>query len=124
MIRLILLAPLVVLVILFGLSNREPVALRLWPLDGALTVSLSVAVLVIAALAFLFGALVAWAGSLAHRRRAARMEEAARVLEAELTELRGRLAREVDGSGPVPSSAAPRGTAAGTSVVPLRRSAA
>jgi uncharacterized integral membrane protein len=105
--RWILMLPLVVLLVLFGLSNRQPVALRLWPFDLSLMVPVSVAVLVFAALAFLFGALVAWLGALPWRRRAKRMQEAARVLEAELAEYRAREAREV-GPVPPPASNAPR----------------
>ncbi|MBX6740604.1 MAG: LapA family protein [Acetobacteraceae bacterium] len=97
--RWILLLPLLVVLILFGLSNREEVALRLWPFDLAWVVPLSVAVLIIAALAFLFGAGIAWATSLPHRRRARKLEEAARLLEAELAEYRSREAKAV---GPVP----------------------
>jgi uncharacterized integral membrane protein len=97
--RWILLLPLLVLLVLFGLSNKQEVALRLWPFDLAWAVPLSVAVLLFAGLAFLFGALTAWAASLPHRRRARRMEEAARLLEAELAEHRAAAARQV---GPVP----------------------
>jgi uncharacterized integral membrane protein len=96
---LVLLLPLLVLLVLFGLSNRQEVALELWPFDLAWMVPLSTAMLILAALAFLFGAAVAWAGSLSWRRRAKRVEEAARVMEAELAEHRSRAAKDV---GPVP----------------------
>ena len=99
MLRLILLLPLLVLLILFGLSNREEVLLRLWPLDLTWQVSLSAAVLLIAAAAFLFGAVIAWLSAIPYRRRARRLEATTRQLEAELAELRGTLARDV---GPVP----------------------
>lgn len=96
---LVLLLPLLLLLVLFGLSNRQEVALELWPFDLAWVVPLSTAMLIMAALAFLFGALVTWAGALAWRRRARRLEEAARLLEAELAEHRARAAKDV---GPVP----------------------
>jgi uncharacterized integral membrane protein len=96
---LLLLLPLLLLLVLFGLSNRQEVALELWPFDLAWVVPLSVAMLILAAVAFLFGAAVAWAGALSWRRRARRVEEAARVLEAELAEHRARQAKNV---GPVP----------------------
>jgi uncharacterized integral membrane protein len=98
-IGLVLLLPLLVVLVLFGLSNRQEVALELWPFDLAWVVPLSTAMLVLAALAFLFGAAVAWGGALAWRRRAKRLQEAARVLEAELAEHRARAAKDV---GPVP----------------------
>jgi uncharacterized integral membrane protein len=108
MIRLILLAPLLIFLVLFGLSNREEVQLRLWPFDLAWAVPLSVAVLLIAAVFFLFGAFIAWAAALPHRRRAKALENAARVIEAELAELRAQEARQV---GPVPPAPANSPTA-------------
>ena len=56
MLRWILLAPLLILLILFGLSNRQEVYLYLWPFDLAWAAPLSVAILVIGALFFLLGA--------------------------------------------------------------------
>jgi uncharacterized integral membrane protein len=102
-IRLLLLAPLLIFLVLFGLSNREEVLLRLWPFDLAWAAPLSVAVLVIAAVFFLFGAFIAWAAALPHRRRAKALENAARVIDAELAELRAKDARQV---GPVPPAPA------------------
>ncbi len=99
MLRLILLLPLLILLILFGLSNRQDVLLRLWPFDLAWQVPLSVAVMLMAALAFLFGAVIAWLSAIPYRRRARRLESVTRQLEAELAELRGRLAKDI---GPVP----------------------
>ena len=100
--RWILLLPLLVLLVLFGLSNRQEVLLRLWPFDLGWAVPLSVAVLLIGALAFLLGAGIAWAAGLPYRRRARRLEEAARLMDAELAEHRARAAKEV---GPVPPPA-------------------
>jgi uncharacterized integral membrane protein len=101
--RMVLLAPLALLLVLFGLSNRHMVALKLWPFDLEWDAPLAVAVLVVAALAFLLGAGIAWASSLPHRRRARRMEAAAHLLEAELNELKGRVAREVGAASPPPA---------------------
>jgi uncharacterized integral membrane protein len=112
--RWILLLPLLILLVLFGLSNKEEVSLSLWPFDLAWVAPLSVAVLVIGAICFLLGAAITWAAGLSHRRHARRMEEAARVMEAELAEHRAAAAKRV---GPVP----PR---AGTNLVPIQRSAA
>ncbi|RAI57650.1 LapA family protein [Roseicella frigidaeris] len=112
--RWILLLPLLILLVLFGLSNRDAVALRLWPFDVAWVAPLSVAILLIGALCFLFGALVTWLASLPYRRRARRMEDAARAMEAELADFRAAAAKQV---GPVPPSG-------GTGLVALRRPAA
>src|SRR3954451_7179824 len=95
MIRILFLLPLLIFLVLFGLSNREEVLLRLWPFDLAWAAPLSVAVLLIAAVFFLFGAFIAWVAALPYRRRARSLEKAARVMEAELAELRGRQGREV-----------------------------
>ncbi|TCZ55974.1 LapA family protein [Roseicella aquatilis] len=112
--RWILLLPLLILLVLFGVSNKQEVALVLWPFDLAWVAPLYVAVLVFSAVFFLFGALVAWMASLPYRRRARRMEDAARAMEFELAEFRAAAAKRV---GPVP----PR---PGSSLVPVQRSAA
>lgn len=114
MLRWILLLPLLVILILFGLSNREEVFLRLWPFDLAWAVPLSVAILVFSALFFILGATIAWAAGLTHRARARRAEEAARLLEAEVAEYRAAAAKQV---GPVPPPA-------GASLARLQSSAA
>jgi len=88
--RWLLLAPLMALVVLFALSNRQTVSLGLWPLDLTWQVSLSVAVLAVGALAFVLGALMAWFSSLSHRRRARRAAEEIRRLEREVEDFRAR----------------------------------
>lgn len=114
MLGVILLLPVIVVLVLFGLSNRQEVQLHLWPFDLAWAVPLSTAMLIFAAVFFLFGALVAWGAGLRGRVRARRAERAAQVLEAELNEHRAAAARQV---GPVPQPA-------GTSVARLQRPAA
>jgi len=76
---------------LFVLSNREPIALRLWPTDLAWDVPLSIAILIGAAIAFLFGALIVWIGELTQRRRARRAETRVRLLEEQVTALQAQL---------------------------------
>ena len=98
--RLILLTPLAVLLVLFGISNRAVVALKLWPFDLEWDAPLSVAVLAISACAFLLGAGIAWGASLKHRRRAREMEAHAKTLQGELQELKSRVAREVGAAIP------------------------
>ncbi len=111
--RLVLLAPLALLLVLFGLSNRHVVALKLWPFDLEWDTPLAVAVLLVAALAFLLGAGIAWASSLPHRRRARQMAAAANLLEAEVNELKGQLA-----TATLASSAAAEMPVAGTALPP------
>jgi uncharacterized integral membrane protein len=84
MLRAILLAPFLLVLIAFALSNPQPVSLALWPTDVTLEAPLSIATLVIAGVFFLLGAVIVWLPGLAHRRRARVAEKRARALEAEL----------------------------------------
>lgn len=88
--RWLLLLPLLAFVVLFALSNRQPVTLGLWPTDLTWQVSLAVAVLLVSAIAFLFGALMVWLSDLPHRRRARRAAEEIRRMQAELERFRER----------------------------------
>ena len=88
--RWLLFLPLLALLALFALSNPQPVEIRLWPFDLAWVSPLGIAVLVLCALAFLLGAVLTWTASLPARRRAARVEEAARLLEGELAGYKSR----------------------------------
>jgi uncharacterized integral membrane protein len=111
--RWVFFLPLLVLLALFALSNPQPVEVRLWPFDLAWAAPLGVAVLVLGAIAFLLGAAIAWSAGLPQRRRAARIEQAARLLEAELSGYRAReeqARREADlGRGPdAPALGGPR----------------
>ncbi len=89
--RLVIALPLLLIMVLFGLSNRMPVRLGLWPTDYALELPLSLAILAAMAIAFLAGALLVWFPALAQRRRARHAEHAARLLEAQVQELKARL---------------------------------
>lgn len=93
--RWLLFLPLLALLSLFALSNMAEVSLRLWPLDLVWAAPLGIAVLVLCALSFLIGAFVAWWAGLAARRRAAQVDAAARLLEAELADYRAREAAAV-----------------------------
>ena len=79
--------PLAVLVVLFLLSNPQSIELRLWPFDVAWAASAAIAVLSIAACAFLLGALIAWAAALPARRRGRAAERRVVELEANLKAL-------------------------------------
>lgn len=80
--------PLLLILVAFALSNRQVVALGLWPTDYVLAAPLSVAILAAMGAAFLLGAVIVWGGSLGQRRRARRAETRVRVLEAELQAMR------------------------------------
>lgn len=111
--RWLFFVPLLVLLALFALSNPQDVEIRLWPFDLAWVSPLGIAVLLLAAVAFLVGALIAWAAALPIRRRAARIEQAAKLLEAELAALRAKdqQARRAADMGRVPDAAVVPATA-------------
>jgi lipopolysaccharide assembly protein A len=89
--RLLIALPCLLLLVLFALSNAAPVSLRLWPTDYAMELPLSLAILGGMAIAFLFGGGLVWLSELAQRRRARRAEQAVRLLEAQVLELKARL---------------------------------
>lgn len=91
MLRWIIGGPLLLLLVLFALSNPQPVRLTIWPFDLALEAPLSLAVLLAMAVAFLLGALIAWFGTLAALSRARRAEEKVRLLDAQVSELKAHL---------------------------------
>jgi uncharacterized integral membrane protein len=81
--RLILAAIAVLLVVVFALSNRQVVSVGMWPTGFVWELPLSLAVLLVAAVFFVGGALLGWSGTLAARRRARRAEAALRLIEAQ-----------------------------------------
>jgi lipopolysaccharide assembly protein A len=89
--RLLIALPLLVLLVLFALSNTAPVRLGLWPSDYSLQIPLSLAVLGAMAIAFIAGGVTVWVSELAQRRRARRAEQTVRLLEAQVQELKARM---------------------------------
>jgi uncharacterized integral membrane protein len=95
MLRVIISLLVLVVLVVFALSNTEPVRIGIWPTDYTLQTPLSIAVLVGAAVAFLLGGLLVWMSGFGQRRRARRAEENVRVLEERVEELKARLARPI-----------------------------
>jgi lipopolysaccharide assembly protein A len=89
--RLLLLAPVLLLLVWFALSNTAPVRVGLWATGWSLEAALSLVILGGMALAFLIGGLLVWVSELAQRRRAQRAEQTVRLLEAQLRDLKSRL---------------------------------
>lgn len=85
MLRLIPALVLVLILVVFGLSNREVVTLGFWPTGYSLALPLSLAVLAGMGVAFLLGGAVVWLDHLGLRRRARRAEAQVARLQAELT---------------------------------------
>jgi lipopolysaccharide assembly protein A len=91
--RLILLSPLLLLIVLFTLSNTESARIALWPTDLMVEAPLSLLMLLAMGVAFLAGALTTWIVGFRARLRARRAEQANAALRAEVDSLRTRLAR-------------------------------
>ncbi len=89
--RLLIGLPLLLLLVLFALSNTAPINLGLWPFGYTLQVPLSLAVLGGMAVAFLIGALLVWLSELGMRRRARQAEQMVQLLEAQVAELKSRM---------------------------------
>ncbi len=91
MFRALIFAPLLFILVLFALSNPQPVHLGLWPTDVTVDLPLSITVLVSMAAAFVLGAVLLWLSVVGTRLRARRAESQVRQLEAQVTELKKRL---------------------------------
>lgn len=90
MMRWIIFLPFAAIVVLFALSNRQPVDLRLWPFDLVWQAPLSVAVLGAAAVAFLIGAGIVWLSGMPQRSRSRASIRRAEVLQRELDAIHAR----------------------------------
>jgi uncharacterized integral membrane protein len=89
--RLLIGALLLLLLVLFVLSNRMPLHLTLWPTDYSLTLPASIVILGAMAVAFLAGALLVWLGELGRRRRARQAEQTMKLLEDQVKALKAQL---------------------------------
>ncbi len=89
--RLLIVIPLLLLLVLFALSNTSALKLGLWPTDYTIEWPASVVILGAMAVAFLAGAFVVWIGELGQRRRARRAEQAMKLLEEQVKALKAQL---------------------------------
>jgi uncharacterized integral membrane protein len=90
MLRILIAAPFLFLMVVFALSNPQPIEFKLWATDYAVTLPLSLAVLGAMGVAFFLGALLLWMSALAARRRARKAEYKVKLLEAQVAELKAR----------------------------------
>ena len=90
MLGIVFAAPFILVLVVFALSNQQPVAFGLWPTDLTWQLPVSLAVLGASAVFFVLGALVVGLNSVAQRRRARRAERRVRALEGELEAMRPR----------------------------------
>lgn len=91
--RWIVAIPLLLLMVVFALSNSNPVTLGLFPLgELPFELPLSVVILLAMGIGFFLGGLRLWFTALHHRRAQRRAEDTIRLLEAKHRELAARSA--------------------------------
>lgn len=88
--------PLAIVVISFAVSNRDAVALKLWPLPSGLEMMLFLPVLGALATGLIAGGLIAWLAGGKYRRLARRQSGRLKRLTAELETLQARDAESTD----------------------------
>jgi uncharacterized integral membrane protein len=88
----IVLAAVAVVLILFAVSNRETVAVGLWPLPDLVQLPLYLVLLGALFVGFIAGQLVAWIGGWRWRREARRSRERIAMLEREIEAARAQRA--------------------------------
>jgi uncharacterized integral membrane protein len=89
--RLVIAVLFLLVLVIFVLSNTQPVTIGFWPSDARWDMPLSVAVLITAAVALVVGVVMMWISELRQRRRARHAEAMVRRLEEQVQELQDRL---------------------------------
>ena len=97
--RLVIIIPLLLLLVLFLLSNSAALKLGLWPTDYTVTLPASLVILGAMAVAFLAGAFLVWVSEVSRRRRARQAEQAVAVLEEQVKALKAQLSRPGSAGG-------------------------
>jgi uncharacterized integral membrane protein len=82
-------APIVLVVLIFAVSNLDRVTLHLWPLPYDLTIGIWAFTLIALFIGFLLGAIVTWIGDRRRRRNARALARRVQELEAALSAARG-----------------------------------
>lgn len=89
--RWLILLPLLIVLVVFAVNNREPIPVSLWPLDITVVWPAFVFVFVPAAIAFLLGGAAMWASDHSVRKLARQRRRRIEELEREAASLRARL---------------------------------
>jgi uncharacterized integral membrane protein len=97
-------APVILILVVFAVSNRETVTVTLWPLPFSLETALYLVVLLAALLGFLIGELVAWVNGRFWRREARQKARRIEALERELAATQAQLAPAPAARLPVPGA--------------------
>ena len=81
---IIVFIPLAVVIGIFAVENRAPLALEVWPVSGRLEMWASVWILGLLAIGIITGLVIGWLAGSGARRRARRAEHLNRTLERQL----------------------------------------
>jgi uncharacterized integral membrane protein len=92
---LIVTAPITVLVVLFAVSNLDPVTLRLRPFPYDMTIPIWALTLIVLFVGFILGAIVTWIGDRRRRREARLLARRVSELEQSLAIARAQGAERV-----------------------------
>jgi uncharacterized integral membrane protein len=92
---LIVTAPITVLVVLFAVSNLDPVTLRLRPFPYDMTIPIWALTLIVLFVGFILGAIVTWIGDRKRRREARLLARRVSELEQSLAIARAQGAERV-----------------------------
>ena len=112
---IIVFVPLALIIGIFAVENRGPLALEIWPLPGVQEMWASVWILGLLAIGIIVGLVIGWLGGGSARRRARGAERLNRTLERQLSERDAEPAPAAESPSPIASSAAlpaPSGRAA------------
>jgi uncharacterized integral membrane protein len=96
--------PVILVLVIFAVSNRETVTVTLWPLPFSLDAALYLVVLLAALAGFLIGELVAWINGRSWRREARVKARRIEALERELAATQAQLAPTPPSRLPVPGA--------------------
>ena len=86
--RLLLIAPVLLVLVFFALSNPQPAHIAFWPFEAAYDVPLSLALLGAVGIGMLLGALMLWLALLLAHHRARRAERKASALQEQIRRAR------------------------------------
>jgi len=112
---IIVFVPLALIIGIFAVENRGPLALEIWPLPGVQEMWASVWILGLLAIGIIVGLTIGWLAGGRARRRARRAERLNRTLERQLLERDAEPAAAAESASPIASAAAlpaPSGRAA------------
>jgi uncharacterized integral membrane protein len=89
--RLVIAMAVLLVLMIFVLSNREPVTIGFWPTEMRWDTPLSLALLIVAVVALVAGGAIVWISEFGRCRRVRQAEAAVRLLEEQVRELKARL---------------------------------